>query len=62
MKKQLTKSWGFSNPVSLLQKHLFTYVKFTDFFNNMDAFAKEFVVKNKGKPEEIQGRLQFEKL
>ena len=59
MKKQLTKSWSFSNLVSLLQKHLFTYVKFTDFFNNVDAFAKEFV-KNKGKPEEIQGRLQFE--
>jgi hypothetical protein len=62
MKKQLTKSWSFSNLVSLLQKHLFTYVKFTDFFNNIDAFAKEFVVKNKGKPEEIQGQLQFEKL
>lgn len=62
MKKQLTKSWSFSNLVSLLQKHLFTYVKFTDFFNNIDAFAKEFVLKNKGKPEEIQGQLQFEKL
>ena len=58
MKKQLTRSWSFSNLVSLLQKHLFTYVKFTDFFNNVDAFAKEFV-KNKGKPEEIQGKLHF---
>ena len=58
MKKQLTKSWGFSNLVSLLQKHLFTYVKFTDFFNNVDGFAKEFV-KNKGNPEEFQRKIDF---
>jgi hypothetical protein len=58
MKKQLTKSWSFSNLVSLMQKHLFTYVKFTDFFNNVDSFAKEFV-KNKGNPVEFQGKLQF---
>ncbi len=59
MKRQLTKSWSFSNLVSLLQKHLFTYAKFTDFFNNVDVFAKDFV-KNKGTPEEIQTKLQFE--
>ena len=59
MKKQLTKLWSFSNLVSLLQKHLFTYVKFTDFFNNVDSFAKAFV-KNKGTPEESQGKLQFQ--
>ena len=59
MKRQLTKSWSFSNLVSLLQKHLFTYAKFTDFFNNVDGFAKDFV-KNKGTPEEIQTKLQFE--
>ena len=58
MKKQLTKSWSFSNLVSLLQKHLFTYVKFTDFFNNVVAFAKEFV--KKGKSEEIQAKLHFD--
>lgn len=58
MKKQLTRPWSFSNLVSLLQKHLFTYVKFTDFFNNVDAFAKQYV-KNRGKPIEIQGKLQF---
>jgi IS4 transposase len=58
MKKQLIKSWSFSNLVSLLQKHLFTYARFTDFFNNVDGFAKEFV-KNKGNPEEIQEKLQF---
>ena len=59
MKRQLTKSWSFSNLVSLLQKHLFTYAKFTDFFNNVDGFAKDFV-KNKGTPEEIQTKLQLE--
>jgi len=59
VKKQLTTVWSFSNLVSLLQKHLFTYVKFTDFFNNLDAFAKEFV-KNKGKQVETQGELQFQ--
>jgi len=59
MKKQLTKSWSFSNLISLMQKHLFTYVKFTDFFNNIDSFAKEFV-KNKGNPVEFQQKLQFQ--
>jgi len=58
MKRQLTKAWSFSNLVSLLQKHLFTYAKFTDFFNNVDAFAVAYV-KNKGRPEELQGEFQF---
>jgi hypothetical protein len=53
MNKQSTKSWSFSNLVSLLQKHLFTYAKFTAFFNNVDGFAKEFV-KNKRNPGEMQ--------
>ena len=59
MKKQLTKSWSFSNLVSLMQKHLFTYVKFTDFFNNVDSFAKEFV-KNKGNPTSFQRKFEFQ--
>ena len=58
MKKKLTKVWSFSNLVSLLQKHLFTYVKFTDFFNNIDAFAKEFV-KNKGNTQNLQQKINF---
>jgi len=41
MKKKLTRAWSFSNLVSLLQKHLFTYVEFTAFFNNIDTFAQE---------------------
>ncbi len=60
MKKQLTKVWSFSNLVSLLQKHLFSYVKFTDFFNNVDSFAKEFV-KNKGTPRDgFQYKMEIE--
>jgi hypothetical protein len=59
MKKSLTKAWSFSNLVSLLQKHLFTYVKFKDFFNNVDTFAKEFV-RNKGAPTEYQGKFDFQ--
>jgi len=59
MKKQLTKPWSFSNLVSLLQKHLFTYVNFVDFFNNVDSFAKEFV-KNKGNPTDCQRSFEFQ--
>jgi hypothetical protein len=58
MKKRLTRQWSFSNLVSLLQKHLFSYVNFIDFFNNVDSYAKEFV-KNKGNPENLQGKFSF---
>ena len=59
MKKRLTKSWSFSNLVSLLQKHLFSYVNFVDFFNNVDSYAKEFV-RNKGNPDGSQGKFEFQ--
>lgn len=59
MKKKLTKSWSFSNLVSLLQKHLFSYVNFVDFFNNVDSYAKEFV-KNKGNPDDSQRKFEFQ--
>jgi hypothetical protein len=59
MKKKLTKSWSFSNLVSLLQKHLFSYVNFVDFFNNVDSYAKEFV-KNKVNPEDFQEKFNFQ--
>jgi len=59
MKKRLTKSWNFSNLVSLLQKHLFSYVNFVDFFNNVDSYAKEFV-RNKGNPDGSQGKFEFQ--
>jgi len=58
MKKQLTKRWGFSSLISLLQKHLFTYAKFTDFFNNIDRYAVEFI-KNRSQQEDLQQKLQF---
>jgi transposase len=59
MKKRLTKAWSFSNLVSLLQKHLFSYVNFVDFFNNVDSYAKEFV-RNKGNPDDSQGKFEFQ--
>jgi len=58
MKKKLTKVWSFSNLVSLLQKHLFTYVEFTAFFNNIDSFAQEYV-RNKGNPQNFQQKINF---
>ena len=58
MKKKLTRAWSFSNLVSLLQKHLFTYVDFTAFFNNIDSFAQEYV-KNKGNPQYLQQKIDF---
>ena len=58
MKKQLTKQWGFSSLISLLQKHLFTYAKFTDFFNNINGYAVEFI-KNHSRQEDLQQKLDF---
>lgn len=43
MKKKLKETYSFSNFLSLLQKHLFSYVKFTDFFNDMKSFAKQYL-------------------
>jgi len=58
MKKKLTKAWSFSNLVSLLQKHLFSYVKFSDFFNDIDNFAKQFV-KNSLNSRPAQLKISF---
>jgi len=60
MKRKLTKTWSFSNLVSLMQKHLFSYVKFIDFFNNVELFSKEYV-KNRGNPKNdvIQAKLSL---
>ena len=59
MKRSLSKRWGFSNLISVLQKHLFSYVKFKDFFDHMDNYVKDYH-KNKGTPEEIAQQLVFE--
>ncbi|SHG46695.1 Transposase DDE domain-containing protein [Salegentibacter echinorum] len=58
MKKQFTKRWGFSSLISLLQKQLFTFAKFIDFFNNVNAYALEFT-KNSSVQEESQEKLNF---
>lgn len=65
MKKQLTKSWSFSNLISLMQKHLFTYVKFTDFsimqiplLRNLSKTKENQIVFNKkwnGRSTKIKG-------
>ena len=59
MKKTLSKPWSFSNLVSVLQKHLFSYVKFKDFFNDIDNYTIDYH-KNKGTPEEIAQQLVLE--
>ena len=60
MKRTLTKPWAFSNLISLLQKHLFTYAKFTDFFNNLEHFAMQYVKDKGNRPKsEVQMNLDF---
>jgi len=60
IKHSLKKRWSFSNLVSILQKHLFSYVKITHFLDNMDLYVRDYY-KNRGTPEEIvqQISLQF---
>lgn len=41
MQKSLTKRWAFSNLISLMQKHLFTYIKFKDFFDNIETIIDD---------------------
>lgn len=41
MQKSLTKKWAFSNLISLMQKHLFTYIKFIDFFDNIETIIDD---------------------
>lgn len=59
MKKRLTKKWAFSNLISLLQKHLFSYVKFVDFFNNVDSYAKKYLQASHNQNLDIQTKLNF---
>jgi len=59
VKRRLSKPWSFSSLISVLQKQLFSYVKFKDFFDNMDHYVKDYQ-KNKGTPEEIAQQLTFE--
>jgi hypothetical protein len=59
IQKLLKKPWSFSNLVSILQKHLFSYVKILDFLENMEHYAKEFI-KVKVKKSVYQPELPFE--
>lgn len=59
MKKRLTKKWAFSNLISLLQKHLFSYVKFIDFFNNVDSYAKKYIKASRMQNLAIQTQINF---
>ena len=60
MKQNLKKPWSFSNLISLLQKHLLSYVKFRDFFDHVDQYVKDDH-KNKGTPEESAQQLKYQK-
>jgi hypothetical protein len=55
------KPWGFSNLVSIVQKHLFSYVKLIEFLNNMHLYAKEYCKsKVKIKHQCYQTELKFD--
>lgn len=57
MQKTLVKKWAFSNLISLFQKHMFTYIKFKDFFDKMDEIIKDAIFYN-NKDEHIQLEIQ----
>ena len=57
MQKALKTKWAFSNLISLLQKHLFTYIKFTVFFDYMDKIIADIKFYN-NKDEYIQPELE----
>lgn len=59
MKKKLTEIYSFSNFISLLQKHLFSYVKFTDFFNDMKSFAKKYLKEANTQKKVRQMEMEF---
>lgn len=59
MKKKLKQVYSFSNFVSLIQKHLFTYVKFTEFFNDMKSFAKKYLEEANTTNLEKQTQMEF---
>jgi hypothetical protein len=61
VQQKVTKQWSFSNLVSIVQKHLFSYVKLLDFLNSMHLYAKEFCKSNvKIAQQAYQTELKFE--
>lgn len=58
IQKTLKKKWSFSNLVSILQKHLFSYVKLLEFLENIEHYAKEYM-KIRNKNDVYQVELEF---
>jgi hypothetical protein len=58
IQKTLKKKWSFSNLVSILQKHLFSYVKLVEFLENIENYAREYM-KIRNKNDVHQAELQF---
>ncbi len=59
MKKRLTRKWAFSNLISVMQKHLFSYVKFVDFFNHIDSYTKKYLEATHTQNLGIQSQMEF---
>lgn len=54
MQKTLTKKWAFSNLISLMQKHLFTYIKFKDFFDNIETIIDDIKYDSKAPNNQLE--------
>ncbi len=51
--KKLKRKWSFSNFVSLLRKHVFSYVSFEDFFNRTDEYIRQWIKDIKKPPDNV---------
>ncbi|MBK8723506.1 MAG: transposase [Saprospiraceae bacterium] len=58
IQKNLKKKWSFSNLVSIVQKHLFSYVKLVEFLENIENYAKVYMQIRK-KNDFYQAELEF---
>lgn len=58
IQKILKKKWSFSNLISILQKHLFSYIKMLEFLENIENYAKEYM-KTRRKTSVYQTVLDF---
>jgi hypothetical protein len=56
----LTKKWSFSNLVSIISKHLFSYIKMMDFLNNIELYAKDYMKqRRKYRDKSFQAEMEF---
>lgn len=58
IQKNLKRKWSFSNLVSIIQKHLFSYVRLVEFLEDMENYAKDYV-KIRHKTDVYQAELEF---